>query len=138
MVARINERYSRNTQIMRYKWRLLPRERELPVCLSYAVEGDRILVPGKPGGVRFAFPIGNVAETEEAIVICLKIPPGRKCSDNVYAIDRDGNLLWRVRSRRLGANAGQFVGVTLAGAAVRLHGEDGNWFDIDPKRGTPL
>jgi hypothetical protein len=138
MLREQDRQETRGSQVVRYSWRLLPKERGGPACLSYIVEGDRIRLPGKPGGVRFDFPIGDVIETEEAIVICLDVPEGRKCSENVYAVDRDGNLLWRVWPRAQHSTHGAYVALSVQGSVVQLHARDGETYHVNSRNGSPI
>lgn len=89
--------------------RLLPERHDVPRCLSYIVEGKRIRFPGNPEGVQFAFPIDDVIETEEAIVVCLKVPQGSGCAGSVYAIARDGNVIWRVQPQMIEGQNGPYL-----------------------------
>ncbi len=121
----------------RYSWRQ-PKERGVPACLSYMVEGNRIRLSGNAAGVQFNFPIGDVVEAEEVIVICLRVPEGRECRENVYAIDRAGNFLWRVKLQTLDSRNGHYVASSSQGALVRLYGGDCRAYDLDPRTGSVI
>jgi hypothetical protein len=136
MLRQQGRRELTGSQTIRYTWQVAPKERGVPACLSYIVEGDRIRLPGKPGGVRFSFPIGDLIETEQAIVVCLVVPEGKSCSENVYAIDHDGNLLWRVKPRTFEGRSGPYVALSSQGNFIRLHGRDGRRYDLDPRTGA--
>ena len=125
------------TWTVRARWKLLPGERGVPTCLSYIIEGDRIRLPGNPAGVKFDFPIGDVIETEHAIVICLLVPEGRKCSENVYAIDQRGNLLWRVAPQGF-RSPDAYVSLSLEGPAVNLQTRAGRICRVDPRNGSQI
>lgn len=131
-----NQQEISSSPSIRYRWRLSPTERGVPTCLSYVVEGNCIRLPGRPGGIQFSFPIGDVAETEEAIIVCLMVPEGRNCSENVYAIDREGNLLWRVKPQMFESRNGPYVAISSQGDLLRLYTKDGRAYDLDPKTGT--
>lgn len=125
-------------QTIRYRWRLTPSERGMPACLSYIVEGNRIRLPSRPGGVCFSFPIGDVIETEQAIVICLQIPDESACTENVYAIDRDGNLLWRVKSQSFELKGGPYTLLSLQGECICVHSRDGRSYELNPSTGSAI
>lgn len=114
----------------------MPKKREVPACLSYIVEGDRIRLPGNPAGVKFDFPVGDVIEAEDTIMICLMVPEGRPCSENVYAIDRSGSLRWRVAPQTSEASCGPYVSVSLQGSVVSLHTRDGNVYRFNSIDGS--
>jgi outer membrane protein assembly factor BamB len=127
-----------DSQTVRFRWRLSPTERGVPACLSYIVEGNLIRLPGRPGGVRFSLLIGDVAETEEAIVICLRVPSESVCRENVYSIDHDGNLLWRVKPQVFGSRSGPYIALSSQGDSIRLHSRDGRSHDLDPRTGSVI
>ena len=138
MLAGSGSEQMAETWTVRARWKLLPCERGVPACLSYIIEGDRIRLPANPAGVKFDFPIGDVIETEHAIVICLLVPEGRKCSENVYAIDQGGNLLWRVAPQGLRSPPDAYVSLSLEGPAVNLHTRVGRIYRVDPRNGSQI
>src|SRR5579864_2357407 len=113
--------------------RIPSREHSVPACLSYIVEGNRIRLPGNSAGVKFDFPIGDVVEAGDAIVICLSVSDGRTCSENVYAIDHGGNLRWRIQSPPFGARSGPYMDLSIEGAVVRLQGKGGRAYCVNSK-----
>jgi hypothetical protein len=138
MMTEHKSRETRSAYTIRYRWNLLPRERGVPACLSYIVEGDRIRLPGNPAGVKFDFPIGDIVETEDTIVICLQVPEGRKCSENVYAIDHSGNLRWRVAPRPFDIRYDSYVALSLHASVLNLHTRAGNIYQVNPESGSLL
>lgn len=136
MLGRVNQERARHQHRIPYSRHLAPRQRDVPECLSYIIEGNRIRVPGKPDAIQFGFQIADVIETETAIVICLAVPAGKSCAENVYAIDRKGNLLWRVKPQKSMPQSGPYVGLSLSGNLVRLHCRDGGILDLNPEAGS--
>jgi hypothetical protein len=122
----------------RYRWRLQSKPSEVPASFSYVIEGNRLRLPANPGGVRFAFPIRDVVETEEVIVVCLAVPNGSNYSENVFAVDHDGNLRWRIKPQSFASRSGPYAALSLSDGHVRLHGKDGQARDVDPKTGMVL
>lgn len=110
----------------------------MPACLSYIVEGNRIRLPDNPGGVQFAFPIGDVVEMEGTIVICLVVPEGSRCTENVYSIDKEGNLRWRIRPQGIASRKGPYLGLNLAASGLQLYKMDGRFYDLDLANGMVL
>jgi hypothetical protein len=109
--------------------------------MSYLVRAEQILLPDCGQSVRFDFPIGDVVETKQALVICLRVGPGRYLRDNVWAIDHQGRILWRSRTGR----KSPYVGVTLeeksaseAGPLVWLHNRDGSKLLVEAKSGKVI
>ena len=126
MLSGLSTRETRAAYLLRYRWKLLPGERGVPACLSYIVEADRIRLPGNPAGIKVDFPIGDVIDTEDTIVICLLIPDGRKISENVYAIDRSGSPHWRVASQAFETKHGPYVALSFQESVVSLHTRNRN------------
>ncbi|HEY6251222.1 MAG TPA: hypothetical protein VI685_14790 [Candidatus Angelobacter sp.] len=138
MLSRNGRQHIAGSPTIRYRWRLLPNERGVPACLSYMVEGDRIRLPSNPAGVKFDFPIGDVVETEDTIVICLLVPEGRKCSENVYAIDHSGNLRWRIAAQAFEAKHGPYVALSFHGSVVSLYTRDGKGYRVNARDGSKI
>ena len=138
MLSGHNSRENRAANTLRYRWKLLPKERGIPACLSYIVKGDRIRLPGNPAGVKFDFPIGDLVETEDAIVMCLALPEGRTCSENIYAINHSGNLRWRVVPQPFQSRHAPYVSVRLQGSVISLHTRDGKTYRINARDGSPV
>jgi outer membrane protein assembly factor BamB len=103
--------------------------------MGYSVRGKTIRLENKRTRT-FAFPIGDVIEIEGTLVICLKIPMRRKFNENVFAIDREGTLLWQVEPKPRHVANSPYVGLTRQGRRVRLHNFDGMIYDVDPKTGA--
>ena len=138
MLSGHNSRENRAANALRYRWKLLSKERGIPACLSYIVEGDHIRLPGNPAGVKFDFPIGDVVEAEDTIVICLIVPEGRKCSSNVYAIDRQGNLRWRVKPQPDNTRNRAYVALSIHASVVSIHTRGGKTYRINARDGSPV
>ena len=138
MLTGHNLRETRSSCTARYRWKVLPRERSVPACLSYIVQGNRIWLPDNPAGIRFDFPIGDVVETGGAIVICLRVPKEEKCGENVYAIDHSGNLLWRIAPQTFESRHDSFVSLSLQGSVVNLHTGDGRICRVNLRDGLQI
>lgn len=68
---------------------------------KYSVEGNTItLNNGK--AITFDYPINNkeVLEIDGIIIVVLEIPPRIIYNDNVFAVNIDGEIIWRVNFKR--------------------------------------
>src|SRR5579864_2009883 len=106
--------------------------------MSYVVKRNEIVLPEAGQAVKFDLPIGSVLETDEVLVICLRVGAGRRLTDNVWAIDHDGRVLWRSRTGR----KTPFVGLSLqqtmdgvGGQMIWLHNQDGGNYLLTARNG---
>lgn len=56
---------------------------------------DLRLASGKT--TSFRFPIGNAIEFADIVVVRLQVPRGEIFNENVYGVDREGNIVWQVQ-----------------------------------------
>lgn len=120
------------SHVTRYNWR------PVPACLSYIVEDDRIRLPGNPAGVKFDFPIGDVVENEDSIVIWLIVPAGMEGRENVFAIDHSGNLRWCIAVEAFEASHGPYVTLSLHRSVVSLYTKDGKVDRVNASDGSKI
>lgn len=102
--------------------------------MTFLVEGKTIVLPSGVV-VSFDYPVQEAVEVRGAIVVCLDVPVNRKMNENVYAIDRQGALLWQIKPMRHLLESSRFVGVDKADERVRLFNVDGMVYDVDPLTG---
>jgi hypothetical protein len=58
------------------------------------IKNDEISIGGKKVG--FSYPIAQMLEFPEVIVIRLEVPPDSRFNENVFGIDYDGKTLWQI------------------------------------------
>jgi hypothetical protein len=102
--------------------------------MRHVVKGRKIeLSSGRTA--TFNYPIKEIVETEDAIVVRLDVPINRQLNENVYAIDHKGRLLWQIAPfERLLKNSA-YVGISRVDNLVRAFNFDGLVYDLEPKTG---
>lgn len=106
--------------------------------MSYSISKKTLkLASGKK--VEFEYPIYKAVEIGDVIVVCLGIPVDRQFNENVFAVDRDGRVLWQVNPVtpiKPISKGGGYVGIGNAAGLVRLFNWDGMVYDVDPNTGV--
>ncbi len=103
----------------------------------FAIERERILFDnGKE--IAFAQTITKALDFGNAIVIMLDVPQGTIFNENVYGIDRDGNILWQVSKEKYVYEDSPYTDIQLAGNAVVLYNWDGLRLSVEPATGRIL
>ena len=102
---------------------------------SYRVKKNRIEFDAR-STLRFKYPIAELIEFDDVIVVRLEIPARAKYNENVFGISENGDLLWQVPSLpRLAKNA-PYIGIGRDGDFARLNNWDGMVYWLAPKSGT--
>jgi hypothetical protein len=63
--------------------------------LDWAKEGE-VLIIDNERQVRFGYPIGSVFETCGVLIVVLDIPPKESMTENVFAVSKEGKILWQI------------------------------------------
>ncbi len=85
--------------------------------------------------VRFDQPILEVVEIRGTTIVVLDQPSGRDVSENVFAVDSDGRVVWRIARHEFPQGPDYYVGVSDAGSVARLIHFSGFVLDVDPRTG---
>lgn len=85
--------------------------------------------------IRFDEPILEAVELGGVTIVVLDQPPGRDVSENVFAVDLDGRVLWRVPRQDFPPGPDYYVGASDGGTVVRLIHFSGFVLDADPRSG---
>lgn len=109
--------------------------------MSYLVKEACLTLPDSGKSVKFDFPIRDVVEVGAVYVVCLRVEPPNRLTDNVWAVDVNGRVLWRSRTGR----KSPYVGITLDTTprkppqhCVWLHNQDGTRYLVDANTGVVL
>lgn len=95
-----------------------------------------ILSTGK--SLKFDHPVAEILPFERAAVVRLNSPVGSAENENVYGIDYEGEVLWRVPRRRTVYQDSPYTGMRAEADRVRLFNWDGLELLIDPTTGGVL
>lgn len=99
--------------------------------------GREVILPtGK--SLTFDYPVAEILPFQTAAVVRLNPPVGSSGNENVYGIDYEGSVLWRVPQRKTVYRDSPYTGMRSEADLVRLFNWDGLELLIDPTTGTVL
>jgi hypothetical protein len=104
----------------------------------YVTTGRWIDLPSGQS-VEFDFPVAQVLDIGDVLVVRLAIPPGGGMNTNVFGISsEDGRQLWQVPNKRLVYGDSPYTGMRRVGGVVALYNWDGLELRVNPRTGEVL
>lgn len=101
---------------------------------KYKVEnGELLLANGKT--VRFDYPIRQIVEFPNVIVVLLNIPTGKIFNENVFGVSCDGMVLWQVAPQRHLGDDSPYTGMNYEGDKAGLYNWDSTLYVVEPMTG---
>jgi len=105
--------------------------------MVYYIEGYSIVFAN---GQRHRFDdlISQVVEFQDALVLRLDTDSLRRTSQNVFAFDYLGKLLWQIPVRHHFNEHSPYVGLYAAGEMIDAYNWDGQILSLHPRLGTVM
>lgn len=104
---------------------------------NYQVK-DRILLLPQGRDVEFDFPIAEVVECDNCLVIRLDVPSNVVYNQNVFGVSTNGVDRWQIGPERLVYDNSPYTHISLSGNTALLQNWDGLLLEIEPKNGEVL
>lgn len=106
--------------------------------ISHRVVGNSLFVSSNGSGdteVQFAWPIAEVLNCDEVLVVRVDPDPGSKDNENVFGVHANGAIVWKVPARTYIYDDSPYTGTMKAGKNVKLFNWDGTELLVNPSTG---
>lgn len=106
--------------------------------ISHRVVGNSLFVSSDRRGekqVDFAWPIAEVLNYDGVLVVRVDPDPGSKDNENIFGVDANGAILWKVPVRKYIYDDSPYTGIKKAGQNVELFNWDGTELLVNPSTG---
>jgi len=106
----------------------------------YRVDGQKLLImrSGSEQALSFAWPIAQVLEFPDILVVRTEPAPKACDNENVYGVSPEGRVVWRVGPRKYVYGDSPFTGLIRVGEKVKLFNWDGLELILDPRSGAVI
>ncbi len=88
--------------------------------------------------ISFPYPVQKAIEFDHTIVVMLDAPPGTRYNENVFGIDRNGNVVWQIEKRPSPYPDTAYLNLNRAGDNAKLNNYDGSELIVEPHTGKIL
>ena len=109
--------------------------------MIFEIKENAMLLRQKDGTtikVDFKWPIAQVLEIKNVLVVRVEPKPGVNENQNVYGIGTDGSVLWQIGSHQFVYDDSPFTGLSQIDSHVKLSNWDGTNLVVDPTNGEIL
>lgn len=103
----------------------------------YAIKGNRLLLSGGKY-VEFDFPVSQVIEFDEVLVVLLELPTQVLFNENVFGVSKGGKILWQISPEKLVYDNSPYVELSRLGEVARLQNWDGLVLHVAPSTGNVI
>lgn len=93
---------------------------------------------GNQKSIMFDYPIGEILEFPEALIVLLEPAPGAEYNENVFAIGWSGEKIWQIRPLENVYADSPYTKIYRSGENVGLSNWDGLDVIVDAKTGSIL
>ncbi len=104
---------------------------------KYSYEGCLLQLKGRRQ-LQFDYPIGEVLEFGEVIVVRLEVPVGTVYNENVFGVSCDGKVVWQVEKREWVRRESPYTGLSRKEKMVCLYNYEGFLVCLDPFTGQVI
>lgn len=88
--------------------------------------------------VDFVWPVADVLDCGDVLVVRIDPDPGSKDNENVFGVDGNAVIVWKVPARKYIYEDSPYTGIKKAGDNVRLFNWDGAELLVNPSTGEVL
>ena len=109
--------------------------------MNYEVNGTRLSIFQQDGSIKetsFAWPIAQVIEIEEVLVVRVEPRVGATDNQNVFGVGLDGSLLWQVARQLHSYKDSPYTNISTVSEGVLLSNWDGTQLVLAPTDGVIL
>ena len=106
--------------------------------ISHSVSGNSLFLSSIGSGekrVDFAWPIAEVLNCDDVLVVRIDPDPGSKDNENIFGVDANGAVVWKVPARKYIYDDSPYTGIKKVGNNVQLFNWDGTELLVDPSTG---
>jgi len=104
---------------------------------NFVVEKEKLIFnSGKV--VTFLYPIKKTLEFNDVIVVMLEIPPKTGYSNNVFAVNQEGEILWQIGKHPQNLDASVWLDLNRKGEDAQIGNWDGLELIVEPATGKIL
>ncbi len=107
--------------------------------MTYSIEGKKVSLSN--GNVAsFAYEVADALDFPDAQIVAvrLKIPTKAEFNENVFGLDYNGVIRWKIPETRHVYADSPYVGMRRSGSRLEADNWDGLVLTLDPKTGTIL
>jgi hypothetical protein len=106
--------------------------------ISHRVVDNSLFVSSNGSGeteVQFAWPIAEVLDFDDVLVVRVDPEPGSKDNENIFGVDAIGAIIWKVPARKYIYDDSPYTGAMKAGKDIKLFNWDGTELLVNPSTG---
>lgn len=104
--------------------------------INYSTHGNELIV--NSSNLSFPWPVAQVIHFDESIVVRLEPDVGSKFNENVYGVNLNGKIIWKIEPCRHVYEDSPYTHIAADGDIVKLSNWDGDELFVSPKTGTIL
>lgn len=104
---------------------------------AYTIEGEQLLLH-EGRHVDFDFPVSQVVEFDDALVVLIEVPAQVLSNENVFGVSKTGQILWQISPEKLVYDNSPYVQLARMGEFAQLQNWDGLVLQVDPSNGSVI
>lgn len=102
----------------------------------YSIKNNILSLNEVGAQVEFTWPIADVIQFDDVLVVRLEPSPGSCFNENVFGISKSGNVIWTIAPVKHVYEDSPYTGILKKGNFIKLFNWDGDELVVDPESGV--